>query len=33
MGDYTTVDGTEYGYLLRVFFQAKLWEVKATIRV
>ena len=29
VGDYTTVDGTEYGYLLRVFFQIKplMWEV------
>ena len=29
VGDYTTDDGTEYGYLLRVFFQIKplMWEV------
>jgi hypothetical protein len=30
VGDYTTVDGTECGYLLRVFSQTQplLWEVK-----
>jgi hypothetical protein len=29
VGDYTTVDGTECGYLLRVFFQIRplAWEV------
>ena len=29
MGGYTTVDGTECGYLLRVFFQTRplAWEV------
>ena len=30
VGDYTTVDGTECGYLLRVFFQTRplTWEVE-----
>jgi hypothetical protein len=30
VGDHTTVDGTECGYLLRMFFQARplLWEVE-----
>jgi len=30
VGDYTTVDGTECGYLLRVFFQTRplMWEVE-----
>ncbi|MBV8401996.1 MAG: hypothetical protein JOZ17_25230 [Acetobacteraceae bacterium] len=30
VGDYATVDGTECGYLLRVFFQTQplMWEVE-----
>jgi hypothetical protein len=29
-GGYTTEDGTEYGYLLRVFFQTEplAWEIR-----